>query len=159
MRISYFLLFGFAFLLGMTCAFTGFRQYPIPPQDIDFKIMERYRNRNGVGFCGVTDVPKQLSDKEGFAAGERLFKAQCAQCHNRNMVDDLTGPALNSIEKRWAAYPREDLYNWIRNSQQMIADGHPRAVELWEKWQPTVMNNFSLTDEEIENLLVYIEVH
>ena len=48
------------------------------------------------------------------------------------MKDDLTGPALGAVEERWADYPEEDLYNWIRNSGAMIADGHPRAVELME---------------------------
>ncbi|MEL7020710.1 MAG: c-type cytochrome [Bacteroidota bacterium] len=91
------------------------------------------------------------------AAGEALFKAQCAQCHNRNMVDDLTGPALGGVEERWSEYPQEDLYAWIRNSQKMIAAGHPRAVEVWNQWKPTVMNNFNLTDEEIANTLAYID--
>ena len=34
------------------------------------------------------------------AAGEALFKANCASCHNRNMKDDLTGPALGGVEER-----------------------------------------------------------
>ena len=94
---------------------------------------------------------------EAIQAGESLFKVQCAQCHNRNMVDNLTGPALGGVQERWAEYPEEDLYRWIRNSQAMIAEGHPRAVEVWNEWKPTVMNNFTnLTDEEISNLLVYI---
>lgn len=91
-------------------------------------------------------------------AGKALFKSQCASCHNKNMKDKLTGPALGGLEERWADYPREDLYTWIRNSQAMIADGHPRAVELWNEWKPTVMNPFpNLKDEEIENMLAYID--
>lgn len=95
---------------------------------------------------------------QDLAAGEELFLNQCAQCHTRNMKDDLTGPALGGVEERWADYPKEDLYAWIRNSQKMIADGHPRAKELWNTWKPTVMNSFTgLTDEEIDNLLAYID--
>ncbi len=91
-------------------------------------------------------------------AGKTLFKNLCAACHNRNMKDDLTGPALGGVEERWADYPREDLYKWIRNSQALIAQGHPRAVELWNVWKPTVMNNFpNLSDQDIENILAYIE--
>ena len=63
------------------------------------------------------------------AAGKTLFKNQCASCHNKNMKDKLTGPALGGVQERWAAYPKEDLYSWIRNSQAMINSGHPRAVE------------------------------
>ena len=89
--------------------------------------------------------------------GKTLFLNQCASCHNKNMKDDLTGPALAGVEERWAAYPPEDLYSWIRNSQAMIAAGHPRAVELWAKYKPTVMNSFTtLTDDDIASLLLYI---
>lgn len=90
-------------------------------------------------------------------AGKTLFKNQCGSCHNKNMKDKMTGPALGGSEERWAAYPREDLYSWIRNSQAMISAGHPRATELWNEWKPTVMTSFTpLTDQEIENLLAYI---
>ncbi len=96
-------------------------------------------------------------DEPSIEEGKALFRNQCASCHNRNMKDNLTGPALGGTEERWADYPREDLYRWMRNSQAMIADGHPRAVELWNEWQPTIMNAFpNLTDNQIESLLLYI---
>lgn len=91
-------------------------------------------------------------------AGKTLFLNNCASCHARNMVQNLTGPALGGVEERWAAYPQEELYSWIRNSQASIASGQPRAVELWEQWKPTQMNNFTnLTDGDIDNILAYIE--
>ncbi|HMX40669.1 MAG TPA: c-type cytochrome [Saprospiraceae bacterium] len=91
------------------------------------------------------------------AAGKELFIANCASCHNKNMKDNLTGPALGGVEERWAAYPRKDLYAWIRNSQASIASGQPRAVELWAKYKPVIMNNFTaLTDEQIESMLLHI---
>lgn len=90
--------------------------------------------------------------------GKVLFRNQCATCHNRDMKSKLTGPALGGTEERWADYPREDLYSWIRNSQAMISSGHPRATELWNEWKPVVMNNFlNLSDQEIENILAYIQ--
>jgi cytochrome c2 len=89
--------------------------------------------------------------------GKNLFMANCASCHSRDMKTNLTGPALGGVEGRWAAYPRQDLYRWIRASQAMIAEGHPRAVELWAQWKPTLMNNFpGLTDEQIESILLYV---
>lgn len=91
-------------------------------------------------------------------AGKSLFRAQCAVCHSRDMKTDATGPALGGTQERWADYPQEDLYRWIRNSQAMIAEGHPRAEELWDQWQPTIMNSFlNLTDQEIANILGYID--
>jgi mono/diheme cytochrome c family protein len=90
-------------------------------------------------------------------AGKELFTANCASCHNKNMKDDMTGPALAGVEERWAAFPSKDLYAWIRNSQALIATGHPRATELYSKWK-SQMNSFTgLTDEQIQSLLLYIK--
>lgn len=90
-------------------------------------------------------------------AGKVLFKSNCAQCHNRNMKDDLTGPALGGVEERWADYDQADLYSWIRNSQALVQAGHPRATEVYNQWNKVAMQAFpNLTDEDISNLLVYI---
>ncbi len=90
--------------------------------------------------------------------GNSLFRANCAQCHNRDMKSDLTGPALGPGIEEWASYPEEDLYRWIRNSQELIAEGHPQAVKVWNAWKPTVMTpNPNLTDSDIEAILAYVE--
>ena len=90
--------------------------------------------------------------------GKALFNNNCASCHAKNMVTNATGPALSGVEERWAEYPKEDLYSWIRNSQAMIEAGHPRATELWAEWEPTVMTNFiNLKDEEIDAILAYVQ--
>lgn len=106
------------------------------------------------------EVAQDASEASGgpdIKAGETIFKNLCASCHNRNMKDKLTGPALGGTEDRWASYPREDLYKWIRNSSGMIAEAHPKATELWNEWKPTVMTAFpNMTNEDIENVLLYI---
>lgn len=90
--------------------------------------------------------------------GKDLFKNNCASCHNRDMLSNLTGPALGGVQDRWAAYPRTDLYQWIRNSQALIDAGHPRAQELWNKWKPVIMTpSSSLKDEDIDAILTYVE--
>lgn len=89
-------------------------------------------------------------------AGKELFTANCAACHNKNMKDKLTGPALGGAQERWG--DDKALYAWIRNSQASIASGNPRAVELWNTWKPVLMNNFtSLKDDDIASILLYIE--
>ena len=71
--------------------------------------------------------------QDDLSAGKSLFKNNCASCHNKNMKDNLTGPALGGYETRWADYSQEELYQWIRNSQGMIKEGHPKAVEMWNE--------------------------
>ena len=98
-----------------------------------------------------------FSQDANIEAGKTLFRNLCASCHNRDMKSDLTGPALGGSEERWAAYPEEDLYNWIRNSQAMVKAGHPRAVEIYNQWKQVPMTALtSLTDPEIANILAYI---
>ena len=97
------------------------------------------------------------ADEAAMDAGKALFKNNCAQCHAKNMKSDATGPALGGAQERWADYPEEDLYAWIRNSQGLVAKGHPRAVSLYNEWNKSVMQPFpNLTDENISNLLSYV---
>lgn len=89
--------------------------------------------------------------------GQELFLQKCASCHAADMKSKLSGPALGGVTERWAS--RNDLYEWIRNSQRMINEvKHPRALELWAQWKPTVMNSFpELKNEDIDDMLLYIE--
>lgn len=108
-------------------------------------------------FALVFATAISLTAAPNVEEGKNLFIANCAACHNKNMKDNLTGPALGGMEDRWAAYPRKDLYAWIRNSQALIATGHPYANELWGKWKPVLMNNFpGLTDDQIESIVLYV---
>ncbi len=89
--------------------------------------------------------------------GKALFKANCAQCHNKNMKDDLTGPALGGVQERWEGR-EEVLYDWIRNSSAVIASGDEYAVSLYSEWSKAVMNPFpNLTDQQIESVLGFID--
>jgi len=89
--------------------------------------------------------------------GKTLFKTNCATCHSKNMKTASTGPALGAVQERWSDYPQSDLYAWIRNSQALIATGHPRATAVWNEYK-SVMNAFpGLTDDDIASLLLYID--
>lgn len=91
-------------------------------------------------------------------AGKTLFRNYCASCHNRDMKSDMTGPALGGVSERWSEYPESDLYAWIRNSPALIAEGHPRATQIYNEYNKVQMTAFpNLTDDEIASLLLYIE--
>lgn len=86
------------------------------------------------------------------AAGKALFNSQCAACHK--LDNNSIGPPLRGISDR---RDKEWLYDWIRNSQAMIAAGDPTAVALYEEYNQTAMPAFpGLSDEDIDNMLAYL---
>jgi mono/diheme cytochrome c family protein len=88
--------------------------------------------------------------------GKTLFGANCASCHNRNMKDKMTGPALGDVEKRWSS--KKNLYAWIRNSQAYLNTGDPYATALYNEYGKSQMNAFpNLTDDQVASLLLYID--
>ncbi len=94
-------------------------------------------------------------DQAAVEAGKVLFKNNCATCHNKDMKTKMTGPALGGVVERWG----DDvaLYSWIRNSQAMVSKGHPRAVQIYNEYNKSVMTSFpSLKDADIANILAYI---
>ena len=137
-----------AFLIGGIWAAT--QQY-----EPKYELQPTSSVEEGSQICGVTNLPLHSFSEEA-EKGKKLFRNNCASCHNKNMKDEMTGPALAGVEERWSNYPREDLFAFIRSSQKMITDGHPRATQIWDEFKPTIMNSFNLKDEEIDFILTYI---
>jgi len=105
----------------------------------------------------VSSIPFGVTDE--VKLGKRLFKANCATCHNRNMKDGLTGPPLVNALTDWAEFPKEDLYRWINNPMKLIEEEHPRATLLWKEWKPTEMTAFpNMTEAEIDAIFEYVAV-
>lgn len=88
------------------------------------------------------------------AAGETLFKNNCAQCHA--VTDEvIVGPGMKGIEERrdfaW-------LKKWINNPSAVIASGDKYAVDLYTKFNKTQMTAFpSFGDAEVKGILAYIK--
>ena len=78
--------------------------------------------------ANIASAANEIADQ-----GKALFKANCQSCHNKNMIDDMTGPALGGINERWEG--REELlYQWIRNSSAVIASGDSYSVNLYNEY-------------------------
>lgn len=85
------------------------------------------------------------------AAGESLFKSNCAACHK--LDKKAVGPALRGVADK---FDRDWLHDWIRNSQALVAAGDPTAVKLFEENNKMIMTPFpGLSDEDIDNILAY----
>jgi mono/diheme cytochrome c family protein len=106
-----------------------------------------------VVLCTLLSVRLLAADA---AVGKTLFLNNCAQCHNKNMKDKLTGPPLVKAIENWGGDMKR-MYSWVRNSQAMIANGDARAVEIWGQYKPTQMNAFpTLSDGDIDNIFAYV---
>jgi mono/diheme cytochrome c family protein len=94
-----------------------------------------------------------ISQEADIQAGKTLFNANCAACHQLNRK--AVGPALSGVSEK---YDREWLYKWIRNGTQMIKDGDPQAVAIWEEYNRAVMTNYpQFSNEQIDNILAYTD--
>lgn len=87
------------------------------------------------------------------AAGEKIFKANCTSCHA--IGEQIVGPALKDVHKR-----RDEawLIKWIKNSQALVKSGDAQAVEVYNKFNQSVMQSFeNLSDAEIKSVIAYIK--
>lgn len=90
--------------------------------------------------------------------GKALFDGNCASCHKPH--EDFTGPALQGAQSRWEkAGAGEYFYDWVRNSQSVIAQGVPYAKDLFNEWNGSVMTANAVTDEEIDAIFAYVEAY
>ena len=109
-------------------------------------------------FLGILLASTAFSQEDAIdpaiiASGEKLYNANCTQCHAINEV--VIGPALKGIEER---RERPWLLSWIKNSQKMIQSGDEYAVALYEKYKKIAMPAYPFTDAEIISILEYIDV-
>ena len=84
------------------------------------------------------------------AAGDALFKGNCAQCHAVN--EQVVGPALAGLTKR---RPMSWILPWVKNSSKMVASGDEYAVAIFNKFNKQQMPSFALTDKEIKAIVAY----
>lgn len=97
-------------------------------------------------FLNLTTVTAQED-------AQSLFRHNCMSCHS--IDHNLVGPALKGVtERRDSAW----IYSFIKNSQEMIRNGDPIAVDLFNRFNKVPMPAHPhLSDEEITSILRYIE--
>jgi len=87
------------------------------------------------------------------ASGEQLFQAKCAACHTIG-GGRLVGPDLAGVtDKRTPAW----LENFVQSSQSLVTSGDADAVALFEEFSGIVMPDFPLPEDQITQILGYIE--
>lgn len=106
-----------------------------------------------LSFCLVFLIHFSASSQDA-ALGEQLFKVQCAACHAPNKK--IIGPPLNEALGNWGD-DKEAMYTWVRNWQEAVDAGYPRALEVVD-YDASAMNFFpQLTNEDLDNIWAYID--
>lgn len=96
-------------------------------------------------------LPQKNTWAQSPAAAEKW--RECAACHSLG-TNRLIGPGLEGVTER---LDQEWLIRFIRNSQEVIESGDPYAVALFEEYNRIPMPPNDMTDDEIIDLLLYIE--
>ncbi len=110
---------------------------------------------NSYSAVAVPDVnPSDAAAIDKAKQGMELFKANCTSCH---AVDKkVVGPALAGVWDRWEN--SADIIAWVKNSQKLIASGHPYANKIFNEYNKSVMSAFpQLSDDQIINILTYVK--
>jgi cytochrome c551/c552 len=85
--------------------------------------------------------------------GKTIFSTRCTACHaiDKNVV----GPALMNVDQR---HEEKWIIAFIHSSQTLVKSGDTAAVNLFQKFNSTVMPDHpDLTDEQIKSIISYIK--
>ena len=115
-----------------------------------FDYLKDPKNYAVEGGEAETAAPVEVAEVN--EAGKKLFKANCAACHNVG-AKKVVGPGLQGIEGK---YEREWLGKWIKNSGDLIASGDADAKAIFEEFNKSIMPPQAVSEEDIDNILAYI---
>jgi glucose/arabinose dehydrogenase/mono/diheme cytochrome c family protein len=96
---------------------------------------------------------KYITDSASIVKGEKLFREQCAGCHN--FRQNGIGPNLSGVTD---SLPASWVHSFIYSPNEMVKGDDPRADFLAAKYK-TIMPSFShLGDSAIVAIMAYINV-
>lgn len=88
--------------------------------------------------------------------GEGLFKSKCGICHQ--LGKDGTGPNLKGVQAKWGeAEESELLYEWVRNSADLIATGNSKMAAAVKDYSAAAMSNQDVSNEDIDAIFNYVD--
>ena len=85
--------------------------------------------------------------------GKAIFKANCSSCHSPS-DKKMTGPGLRGVSKKRS---EEWLQKWVTNSIEFVKSGDADAVAIAAEFNNMPMPPFTLSNEEIKSVFVYVD--
>ena len=91
--------------------------------------------------------------------GKKLFKANCASCHNP--IKNATGPKLQGVKEKWINAGEGDLlYEWVKNPAGLYGSGKSQQAKAIWNYSPTAMTaQGHLSNEEIDAIFAYVDAY
>ncbi|MFK7971087.1 MAG: cytochrome c, partial [Bacteroidia bacterium] len=108
-------------------------------------------------FYFVTNPCLKIDFNADVVNGERLYKENCASCHKP--IGKLVGPQLAGVFQKYTMQMDwRFMIEFTRNSPQLIKDGDPKAVALWNEYNQAAMQAFpTLSDQDIVDILAFCD--
>jgi len=89
--------------------------------------------------------------------GQKLFKQNCAVCHNSHTDAKSTGPGLKGVFDR---VPKGDwIHKWIINNEKMIKSGDPYANKIFNENGKAAMTVFEgvIDDKGVDAIVAFLK--
>lgn len=119
-----------------------------------YKAGKLIRTENRAGKVISTSTTNgQSAQKIDLHDGKILFEKRCAACHKYE--EDSYGPALKGVATK---RNKDWLYRMIHNGQQLVSEGDPIAVALFQQWKKREHPSQERLDRhQIEAIIKYLK--
>jgi len=126
---------------------------------LTFKNSNKTEDENRA-FCGTSSfnyISSIDNDTINIKIGKELFRGNCATCHNKNMNQDMAGPALKGAIKRF----NNDTIKFARylmdQENYLITENDKRIILIHENFKIKKPKYEKLTINDIKSIIEYIE--
>ena len=117
---------------------------------------ESSEKRMGYGKHGLLVLLLLIGSGLHAQEGEQLFKSKCNVCHM--LGKNSTGPKLEGVKQKWIdAGEEEFLYEWVQNSEALIASGKSQMANAIKDFSPSMMTAQDLTKEQIIAIMDFVD--
>jgi len=122
------------------------------PEALVVALLGRMQNRSLLAHMAKPDYTRAHVVADA-PVGQELFTGRCVACHTIGKGHGL-GPDLLGVTKR---RDRAWLVRWIKEPDAMLKAKDPIATALYEQYNELAMPNIRLKEQEVKDLLEYIE--
>jgi hypothetical protein len=110
--------------------------------------------------CGTSSLYSITAgnDSINYNIGKNVFANLCASCHNKNMIDDLTGPALSGSISRFGN-DTSRYFEYVKSPHlYLLKELDARVVSLHKEFGEVEKPGFEgLTQNELKSILLYVD--